>query len=170
MRYLIYIILFFFVCFQSCKTAKTNPKAKYKTSKSIDAQRDELLKKAKGQLGVKYKAGGTNSNGFDCSGFTRFCFAYVEIKLPPTALGQSKEGIHIELGNAKKADLIFFKGGDKNSKATGHVGIILGGSGDNLEFIHASSSKGIRISKLGEKYFKDRFIGIRRIINSKLEN
>lgn len=124
---------------------------------------DDVIKRAKKQLGVKYQAGGTTPKGFDCSGFTKYVYEPFGIKLPPTAADQARFGTHVELPKAQKADLIFFKGSDHKSKKTGHVGIVIGGKNDNLEFIHASTSKGVIISKLGEEYYKKRFIGIRRV-------
>ncbi|MBU0982973.1 MAG: C40 family peptidase, partial [candidate division Zixibacteria bacterium] len=41
-----------------------------------------------------------------------------------------------------------------------HVGVALG----RQEFIHASSSQGVMISSLNEKYWAERLVGARRII------
>jgi cell wall-associated NlpC family hydrolase len=43
--------------------------------------------------------------------------------------------------------------------SSGHVGIYIG---DEL-FAHASSKKGVTISSLNHAYYKDRFMGSRRI-------
>ena len=63
----------------------------------------------------------------------------------------------------QSGDLVFFQG--KKSKGVRHVGIVV----DTLEngqfkFIHASCSKGVRISYSYETYYKIRYIGARRIL------
>ncbi len=156
----LYAILLLGICLwlQNCKSSSSS------APKRIDNQVDEVLKRAKKQIGTRYKAGGTNSSGFDCSGFVRYSYEPTGIKLPSTAAQQSQIGKKLYLSEARKGDLIFFKGGDEKSKNVGHVGIVVGGENDNLEFIHASTSKGIMVSKLGEKYFKLRFTGLRRVV------
>ena len=54
----------------------------------------------------------------------------------------------------READLIFFGSFWRIS----HVGIYLGGD----RFIHASSSRGVIISNLNEKYYKNKYQGARR--------
>ncbi|MNN98788.1 Murein DD-endopeptidase MepS/Murein LD-carboxypeptidase precursor [compost metagenome] len=50
-----------------------------------------------------------------------------------------------------------------NTFGTGisHAGIYLG----NDQFAHSSSSKGVRISKLTETYYKDRYVTARRVVD-----
>lgn len=151
-----FIALGFYV--QSCRSPSTS------TAKRTNTQVEEILKRAKNQIGTRYRAGGNNASGFDCSGFVRYCFEPIGIKLPASAAQQAEVGKKLYLSEARKGDLIFFKGGDAKSKTVGHVGIVVGGEGDDLEFIHASSSKGIMTSKLGEKYFKPRLTGLRRVV------
>ncbi|MDX2194786.1 MAG: C40 family peptidase [Cytophagales bacterium] len=123
-----------------------------------------LITEAKKQIGKKYKIGGCSPNtGFDCSGFTKYVYEQFGVHLPKTAANQYDEGRAISTMNADKGDLIFFKGSDKNGREVGHVGIVVQRHGSAISFIHASTSKGIMISSLDEKYFKERFIKIKRI-------
>lgn len=159
-RLIFWVIFSLLLGLGACRSSKNQS-----STKIIENQAEGILKKAKKQIGTRYKSGGDSpSEGFDCSGFTRYCFESEGIKLPATASQQVQVGIKVNPENAQKADLIFFKGGDKKSKSTGHVGIVIGGKGNDLEFIHASTSKGIMVSKLSEKYFKERFVGIRRVV------
>lgn len=145
----------------SCKVSNQKQASKNKSSKN---QRNEIIRKAKQQLGVKYKLGGKDQNGFDCSGFVRYTYASFDINLPSSAAQQSKVGQWVSKEKAEEADLVFFKGGDEKSNTVGHVGIVISNLGNDLEFIHASTSKGIMISKLSESYFKKRFVSIKRIV------
>lgn len=120
-----------------------------------------LLAVAEQQLRVPYVWGGTSPKGFDCSGFTWYCYQQVGVQLPRTALEQSKAGKKVHGRRAKPGDLIFFKGPDHKVKKPGHVGIVVSGRKKSIRFIHAGS-KGITYSTLSEPYFKKRYRGIRR--------
>lgn len=157
LKYYFFYIILALLWNTGCKTSKKTPKSSF--------SQEEIIKIAKKQIGTPYLLGGTSKKGFDCSGFVYFVFKSVKINLPRNTTGLMKVGVKVELRNAQKGDLIFFKGASKKSRKTGHVGIVIEGKNDNLEFIHASTSKGIMISKLGEKYFKERFVGIRRVVD-----
>ncbi|WED28208.1 NlpC/P60 family protein [Vibrio sp. DW001] len=106
--------------------------------------------------GTPYKYGGTNKNGIDCSAFVQAIYLESENQyLPRTTYEQSKLGVEIKLGQAQSGDLVFFKTGRKER----HVGIYLG---DN-KFMHASTSKGVIISRLNNPYWASVFWQVRRI-------
>lgn len=154
----VYVTLFFLIFVCSCRPSKSN----YDSSNS-EYDTDELVSKAKKHIGTRYKAGGSEpKSGFDCSGFTRYLFSKYNIELPKMASQQAEIGRSVLVSEAKKGDLIFFKGGDVKSRTIGHVGIVITNKGEPIKFIHASSSKGIMISGLEEKYFKERFVRIKR--------
>lgn len=124
---------------------------------------NELLKDAEKYLGAPYKYAGTTSSGFDCSGFTGKVFGENNLVLPRRSADQANEGEKIEIRNAKPGDLIFFAtaGGSKVS----HVGIVhdIGNDGE-VKFIHASTSKGVIISSLNEKYWNKAYLFARRVL------
>jgi len=109
-------------------------------------------------LGVPYRYGGTSVRGFDCSGFVGHVFGLLNIKLPRSSREQALLGAHVDRDSLIPADLVFFKTG--GSSRINHVGIYLG---DN-KFIHASSSKGITITSLSDKYYQKAYCGARRIL------
>lgn len=123
----------------------------------------EILKDAEKYLGAPYKYAGNTSSGFDCSGFTTKVFDENNTKLPRRSEDQSNAGQQISIKEAKPGDLVFFAttGGSKVS----HVGIVhdIGNDGE-VKFIHASTSKGVIISSLNEKYWNKSYLFARRVL------
>ena len=123
----------------------------------------QILKDAEKYLGAPYKYAGNTSAGFDCSGFTVKVFDENNTKLPRRSEDQSTQGKSITIKEAKPGDLVFFAtaGG---SKVT-HVGIVhdIGNDGE-VKFIHASTSKGIIISSLNEKYWNNAYLFAKRVL------
>lgn len=115
-------------------------------------------------MGIPYRYGSTGVSSFDCSGFTGYVFKLFGHNLPRTARDQASLGEKVHTCDARKGDLIFFKGRNAASSYVGHVGIVVSEAGEALRFIHASVSKGITIDKLDMKYYADRFLFIKRII------
>ena len=86
---------------------KETPVVEIKIDKSIDDTRQRILENAIHVLGVRYKYGGTDSTGFDCSGFTQYVYKNVGIDLPHNASKQSQIGTTIQLKDAKR-EILFF--------------------------------------------------------------
>ena len=87
-------------------------------------------------VGCKYVAGGASPSGFDCSGFTMYCYrAYYGTRLPHGSNMQMSCGRKVSLSSLKVGDLIFLDH-DHNGKSD-HVGIYVGGG----QMVHASGVK-----------------------------
>jgi cell wall-associated NlpC family hydrolase len=104
-------------------------------------------------LGVPYVFGGTTASGFDCSGFVQHVFAMMGVDLPRTADAQYDAG-HAAVGGPRAGDLVFFD----TYGGVSHVGIYLG----NGQFVHASSSRGVMVSRLSDEYWAARYVGAKR--------
>ena len=142
---------------------KDKEKEKDKDEKIISksGSRDEIIDYAKKYLGVKYKYGGTDKKGFDCSGYTGFVMKEFDIFLPRTSGDQYQTVKKIKKNKVKKGDLVFFGGRNIN-----HVGIICSEPGEQLHMIHASTSIGISIVNIEQSsYWKPRIKGYGRVIN-----
>lgn len=129
--------------------------------------RDSLVEYAQKHIGCKYKYGSRGPKAFDCSGFTYYVFQHFGYTLNNSSSSQYLQGEKIKYNNTEKGDLIFFKGSKLNSKAVGHVGIIINISEkqDTVWFIHASVQRGISIDSYpGYEYYNKRYIGCKRII------
>jgi len=105
---------------------------------------------------TRYRYGGEDKNGIDCSAFTEKVETSVYgISLPRTAKEQYNLVEKIPVENLKEGDLVFFntRGG------VSHVGVYLG---DNY-FVHSSVNAGVTISSLTDDYYSRKFIGGGRI-------
>jgi cell wall-associated NlpC family hydrolase len=132
-----------------------------KTSSTVDfhdsdAVKAKLLKQYDEWRRTAYKMGGLSKRGIDCSGFTYLTFhSKLGCKLPRTTKLQAKTGDKVARNNLRTGDLVFFKTGF----FVKHVGIYL----DESRFLHASTSQGVMISSLKEKYWKKRYWTARRV-------
>ena len=107
--------------------------------------------------GTRHQLGGTGSQGIDCSGFVKAVYRDAfNIRLPRTTITQVHAGKSVSLNELQPGDLVFFKPPDYPR----HVGIYLNGS----QFVHASKSKGVTISKIDAYYWGKYFWTARRII------
>ncbi|BBA17172.1 C40 family peptidase [Blattabacterium cuenoti] len=113
---------------------------------------------------IPYRYGGNAKSGIDCSAFIKNVFASYQIFLPRISYNQAKKGAFIPKNKIKKGDLLFFSTGI--SKKINHVGMVTHTNNKNIFFIHASTSNGVIISQLYQKYWSHRFIMARRILFS----
>ncbi len=123
---------------------------------------EQLVVNASENIGVRYRSGGTNKDGFDCSGLMVSTFASLDLKLPRTSREQSQFGLKINPLEAQKGDLIFF-----STNGTGnvnHVGMVVEVIDDEIKFIHSSSSNGVMISSNKETYYARRFVKVNRVL------
>lgn len=120
--------------------------------------------------GVRYRFGGNDKAGIDCSAFVQRMYEEVfGINLVRTAVEQfSFCKMADEACDLEEGDLVFFysftygrkgKGRNRKTYITGkrisHVGVYLA----NDRFVHASTSQGVMISSLKENYWSGKFAG-----------
>ena len=102
-------------------------------------QISQLLDYASQFKGTRYRSGSSSPKGFDCSGFTSFVFKKFGYDLNGRAVG----------------------------KRVGHVGIVTEVKDNGtFEFIHSSNSRGVVVSSSEEPYYKRRYVGANRVIDS----
>ena len=136
------------------KAEKVPEQAPFLPKNKVDA----VIKTAKKHIGTKYIFGGTTPKGFDCSGFVQYVFKQNGFSLPRTADEQYKLGKRVKKrAELEPGDLVFFTTYEKGAS---HCGIYLGKN----QFIHVSSSKGVRIDSLDDTYWKPRWYGGKHIV------
>ncbi len=117
-----------------------------------------LLATAKSYIGVPYVFGGTTPKGFDCSGFLQYVFARHGMNIPRLADDQYHLGTRTKsVSQLVPGDLVFFT---TYTSGVSHCGIYLGSN----QFIHTSSSRGVRIDKLTDDYWSPRYVGGKHIV------
>jgi len=116
-----------------------------------------LTRNAMRFLGTPYSFGGTSAGGFDCSGYVQHVFAMLGLHVPRTADAQYAAA-HRILGAMQPGDLVFFQTYERGAS---HVGIYLG----HDRFIHSSSSHGVVVSSLQDRYWSARYLGAKRVVN-----
>ena len=116
-----------------------------------------MLDKIEETRGVKYRPGGTTTEGFDCSGFVQYLYSNsFQMLLPRTSAELAFLGPIISRDHLNPGDLLFFTSGTEID----HVGVYLGDG----RFAHSSSSTGISINTLYQSYYATHFTFGARII------
>lgn len=139
------------------------PKEMQQISTEGLSQIETVIAAASNNIGTKYKSGGTNSAGFDCSGLMFSSFKAIDLDLPRTSFEQASVGFQIDKNFARKGDLIFFATG--GSSKINHVGLITEVSENDIKFVHSSTSSGVIVSSITEEYYNKRFVQINRVIS-----
>ncbi|QFI37300.1 glycoside hydrolase [Moritella marina ATCC 15381] len=115
-----------------------------------------LLSQYKDWRGTPHKWGGMSKRGVDCSGLVKLTFEQqFALSFPRTTAEQVKVGRSIKRQQLRTGDLVFFKTGVN----VRHVGIMV----DEFQFFHASSSRGVIISRLDNPYWHSHYWQSRRV-------
>ncbi|TDL31042.1 hypothetical protein E2R51_14680 [Jeotgalibacillus sp. S-D1] len=117
--------------------------------------KSKAISVAKSNLGVKYLWGGTTTKGFDCSGLVKYSFGKAGKTLPRTAGEMYTKGTRVT--SLKAGDLMFYA--TSGGKKVTHVAIYIG----NGQMIHSASNKGVSIASINNSYWKQRYIGAKRL-------
>ena len=117
-----------------------------------------LRRAAQAWEGTPHRLGGFDHSGIDCSGLVvRIYEDLFGRQLPRTTGSLARSGRPAERHHLAPGDLVLFRlPGSKQ-----HVGIYLGCN----EFLHASTARGVMISRLDEHYWGRSFWTARRVLN-----
>ncbi|MBO6880677.1 C40 family peptidase [Winogradskyella sp.] len=169
MKRLLPILLLVMIA-SSCKSKKNYSSkkrqthtVKVNTNTKPSEEAETIANYAKKFNGTRYKYGGTTKRGMDCSGLIYTSFTDNNISVPRTTSDLKNFGDWIDLKEVNVGDLVFFAT-RKNSRKVNHVGIVTNVRTGNVEFIHASTSRGVMISSLAEKYWYFAFVQARRVL------
>lgn len=108
-----------------------------------------LYTELKTWLGVPYRYGGHSRRGTDCSGMVMEVYqAVYGLKLQRNSAKMfERDCREIQKKDLREGDLVFFATGGGNRIS--HVGIYL----KDGHFVHASSSRGVVVNHLDERYY-----------------
>ncbi|SEK93851.1 C40 family peptidase [Halomonas daqiaonensis] len=119
--------------------------------------RRALLAQHERWVGTPYRLGGSSFRGVDCSALVQNVFSDTfRFELPRTTEEQVHAGQEVDPDALRPGDLVFFR----PPGVYRHVGIYVGEG----RFLHASTSRGVMISKLDNRYWQRHFWQARRTL------
>ncbi len=137
--------------------ASTQPPAPSLSAPEQQAAERQLRAETGRWAGTPYLIGGESRRGIDCSAFVQQLYGAVfGMPLPRTTRRQVRQGRAVPRDQLQTGDLVFFR----TSYTTRHVGVYLSGG----EFAHASSSRGVTVSRLDAPYWRARYWTARRVL------
>lgn len=123
--------------------------------------RHKIVSDATRFLGTKYKYGGVDQRGLDCSGLVYTVYKQLGVNLPRSSSAQASFGKHISLDRAQVGDLVFFKQKGKID----HVAIITKKSKGETWVTHSTTSRGVIQENLeASTYWSGKVSGIRDVV------
>ena len=122
----------------------------------------QMINNAMSFIGVRYAGGGTTKAGMDCSGMVTAVFNIFDMKMPRSSTEMAKVGKKLETNEIQKGDLVFFRTNGKS--IINHVGMVIDVIGDEIKFVHSSTSKGVIVSSTKEAYYSKTFAQANRIL------
>jgi len=141
----------------------TIPEKRSKKDRKKNEKAEGIISTALEYSGTRYKYGGVTKRGMDCSGLVYVSLQEHGIPFPRTSYQMAMEGHKIGLGQVEKGDLLYFKT-SKTGKRINHVGLVVDVDGDDIRFIHATTSRGVLVSSLREGYWNHAFVKAMRIL------
>jgi len=120
-----------------------------------DAIRADIVRLALSLQGAPYRSGAKGPDKFDCSGLVYYVYGRSRVSLPLTVSAQGRVGAEITWRSVQPGDLVMFKIGRDD-----HVGIMV----NRVDFVHASSSRGVVVDSMNSPYWKRHFTGFRSVI------
>ena len=115
-------------------------------------------------MGTPYRWGGTDGNGFDCSGLIQYAYREQGIVLPRRSVDQARAGAEVprEVAALLPGDILTFV--TTAGSAISHVGLYVGEG----QFIH-SATGGVQVSVLSPsdpygRWWWERWVGARRVV------
>jgi len=119
----------------------------------------KLIEFIESWYGIRYRYGGNDRTGIDCSAFSKefisFLFGFA---IPRTSSEQYKQSKRVKKSDLQEGDLVFFYTRGRRNGVS-HVGVYL----RNNKFVHASTSSGVVINDLDDEYYARNYAGAGRM-------
>ncbi|WP_420592922.1 C40 family peptidase [Robiginitalea biformata] len=123
---------------------------------------EAVVRTALSYTGTRYRYGGTTRKGMDCSGLLYVAFQQHNVPLPRVSRDMADQGRRVRVPQLQKGDLLFFKTTRRGGKIN-HVGLVVEVAGDDVKFIHSTSSRGVIVSSLREGFWNYAFVKATRV-------
>ena len=134
-------------------TSPTQP-----SEQAVPTLGDEIALRAIAQVGTRYRYGGADLEGFDCSGLVYFIHRELGMTVPRTAAQQYAASKPVNVQVLSPGDLLFFR--TTSAKRITHVAIYAGGG----RFVHApQTGRTIELRDLHDDYYGPRLVGAGRL-------
>ena len=149
-KYLVFLVTFLLIISGCSKTATITDRDLQDEQNSLFYNKisTRLLAHYYEWQGTRYREGGIDKYGIDCSGFTVITYQKIfALQLPRSTDSQENICHTVDTEKLFPGDLLFFDTG----WFTKHVGIFIHAD----MFIHASTSKGVTLSSLNNNYWQD---------------
>lgn len=124
---------------------------------------DKIIWTAVTYKGTPYRMGGTSKSGMDCSGLIYTSFKKRNVIIPRTSFAMSQKGRNLLLKEVRRGDLLFFRT-NRRKRRINHVGLVTANKNGKIQFIHSTSSRGVIVSYLSERYWKKAFTKAKRVL------
>jgi probable lipoprotein NlpC len=152
----IVFLFVFLVVLASCSSRKHSITSNTNAAKAANAMANlenrDLYKFITDWSGVKYRNGGLDKRGIDCSGFAMLLEKNVfERQLPRRSRDQANFVKSQTSGRLKEGDLIFFSFGGNE---VDHVGVYL----NDDYFVHASTVRGVVVDNIKLPAYQKAFV------------
>jgi probable lipoprotein NlpC len=140
------IVMVLLVFLSSCGSRRPNTYSTTKAAKAAEAMADlkskALYRFITDWTGVRYKLGGLDKRGIDCSGFALLLNKEIYgLDIPRRSRDQAEVIREKNPGQLKEGDLVFFSFGGNEID---HVGVYL----NHGFFVHASTTRGVIVDDL----------------------
>ncbi len=140
--YLVALVLFLSSCGTRKYTVKPDTKGAKAAAAMSNLKSKPLYRFITDWTGVRYRFGGLDKGGIDCSGFAYLLEKEIYgVTLPRISRDQANVVRKKDIDNLKEGDLVFFSFGGND---VDHVGVYL----NNGFFVHASTTRGVIVDDL----------------------
>lgn len=153
---------FLMACCSSSRGATTSSQGQKNYSTEQPTMADKIIWTAVSYKGTPYRYGGITRRGMDCSGLVHTSFKARGIELPRSSRGISTKGKSVALRNVRRGDLLFFKTGRR--ERISHVGLVVSNKNGVIKFIHSTTSRGVIVSSMDERYWKRNYRKAKRVL------